>query len=173
MTLPPEENIFVGLGSNLGNRAGYLQSALAHLSSLPQVHSLKASGFYETPPWGNLQQGPFLNQVAQLCTPLPPLQLLHTLLEIEVAHGRIRTEKWGPRTLDLDLLAYGTQQLSLPQLALPHPQLAHRAFVLVPWAQLLPGYKVPGLQQTVAQLLEALTVSEPQQVAQVMPWANP
>lgn len=146
---------YVALGSNLGDRALYLLEGLARLSRLPGTRLLRLSPVYETLPVGP-PQPLYLNQVAELETTLPPEDLLDALLEVEKALGRVRRERWGPRTLDLDLLLYGDRVLDTSRLVLPHPRLHERAFVLVPLCDLIPGARHPLLGKTFAELLEAL-----------------
>lgn len=141
------ESVYIGLGSNLGDRHAHLAGAVAALSSHAQIDSLRASRAWESEPWGDADQPRYLNAVAQLHTTLPPLDLLDLLFGIERAHGRVRASdrRNGPRTLDLDLLLYGARVIDLPQLCVPHPRLAQRAFVLLPLAELAPQADVPGL----------------------------
>lgn len=145
----------IALGSNLGDREAALNSALAALRRLEGVEVLAVSRFHETEPVGPALQGRFLNAAALLRTTLPPRHLLAAMLDIERAAGRERTEKWGPRTLDLDLLVYGEFRIDEPGLTVPHPRLAERAFVLEPLAEVAPAMDVPGAG-TVAELLSAL-----------------
>ncbi len=143
---------YVGLGSNLGDRAGYLLQALSALSRLPQTHLLRLSPIYETEPLGP-PQPPYLNGVAEVETGLPPRAFLEGLLGIEQALGRRREVPWGPRTIDLDLLFYGEMVLKEEDLVVPHPRLHERAFVLVPLADLAPGLFHPRLGLRVGELL--------------------
>ncbi len=145
----------VALGSNLGDRAGYLLSGLAALGRAG-VRVLRLSRVYETEPVGPPGQGPYLNQVAAVETELEPAELLALLLAVERAHGRVRTERYGPRTLDLDLLDYEGRILDLPGLTLPHPRLHERAFVLVPLLEVAPGWRHPRLGKSARELLLAL-----------------
>jgi len=145
----------VALGSNLGDRAGYLLSGLAALSRAG-VRVLRLSRVYETEPAGPPGQGPYLNQVAAVETDLEPLGLLRLLLAVERAHGRVREKRYGPRTLDLDLLDYEGQILDLPGLTLPHPRLHERAFVLVPLLEVAPDWRHPRLGKGARELLLAL-----------------
>lgn len=140
---------YVGLGSNLGDRRAALDGALAELA--PR----RVSRVVETAPWGLAEQPPFLNAVAELETPLPPRALLDRLLDLERRFGRRRDVRWGPRTLDLDLLLYGDRQVREEGLDVPHPRLAERRFVLESLAELCPDRPVPGLDRSVRQLLEA------------------
>jgi len=147
---------FVALGGNLGDTRGYLRQALDALAQLPQSRLLAVSRFYRTPPWGVREQPAFLNAAAELETDLAPHALLEALLEIERAAGRVREgERWGPRTLDLDLLHVDGVVMHDARLTLPHPRIAERAFVLLPLAELAPGLELPG-QGRVAALLAAV-----------------
>jgi 2-amino-4-hydroxy-6-hydroxymethyldihydropteridine diphosphokinase len=139
---------YVGLGSNLGDRRASLEAALARL------RPRRVSGIVETLPWGRDDQPPFLNAVAELETDLEPQALLERLLRLELEQGRVRRERWGPRTLDLDLLLYGDRIIRSATLAVPHPRLAERRFVLESLAELCPDRRVPGLGRTVLELLE-------------------
>jgi 2-amino-4-hydroxy-6-hydroxymethyldihydropteridine diphosphokinase len=149
---------YVGLGSNLGDRAAYLLLGLSALSRLPKTHLLRLSPVYETNPVGP-PQPPYLNMVAELETELSPKGLLAEMLRIEKALGRERRERWGPRTLDLDLLLYGDLVLEEAGLSVPHPRLHERAFVLVPLLDLLPEGRHPLLGQSFAELLASLDAS--------------
>lgn len=151
---------YVALGSNLGDRAGHLRRALEALRATPDVTRVEPSRVYETAPVGPAPQGPFLNAVARVETTLPPRALLDRLLAVERAEGRVRTgERWGPRTLDLDLLVYGEAVVSQPGLELPHPRLHERPFVLEPLAEIEPDLVHPTRGETVRAL--AARVREP------------
>ncbi len=137
----------IGLGGNIGDVAAALRAALAALDALPGTRLVRASRFYRTPAWGVEAQPDFINAVAVLDTTLPARALLDALLDIERAHGRERAadgSRWGPRTLDLDLLLYGEAVIDEPGLVVPHPQLHARAFVLVPLAEVAADAEVPG-----------------------------
>jgi 2-amino-4-hydroxy-6-hydroxymethyldihydropteridine diphosphokinase len=149
---------YVGLGSNLGDRAAYLLLGLSALSRLPKTHLLRLSPVYETNPVGP-PQPPYLNMVAELETELSPKGLLAEMLRIEKALGRERRERWGPRTLDLDLLLYGDLVLEEEGLSVPHPRLHERAFVLVPLLDLLPEGRHPLWGQSFAELLASFDAS--------------
>jgi 2-amino-4-hydroxy-6-hydroxymethyldihydropteridine diphosphokinase len=129
---------YVGLGANLGDAAAMLRATLAELAALPGVQSCKASPFYRSAPVD--AAGPdYINAVAALDTTLAPLELLDTLLAMELRHGRERPYRHAPRTLDLDLLLHGDTAMDTPRLTLPHPRMHQRAFVLAPLLDLAPG----------------------------------
>ncbi len=135
----------MALGANLGERASTLASAVRALQSLPQTRVRAVSAWYANPAVGGPPQPDFLNGVARLRTALAPLALLDALLDIEQRHGRIRQGlRNAPRTLDLDLLWHTLGPVEHPRLCLPHPRIAERAFVLLPWLELDPEATVPG-----------------------------
>ncbi|MET0580416.1 MAG: 2-amino-4-hydroxy-6-hydroxymethyldihydropteridine diphosphokinase [Pseudoxanthomonas sp.] len=137
---------FVGLGGNLGDAAATLRAAIDALAGLPLTRLLRASGLYRTPAWGLERQPDFVNGVAMLETQLDAHALLEALLAVERDFGRRREEgpRWGPRTLDLDLLLYGDAVIAEPGLQVPHPHLHERAFALVPLLQIAPDILIPG-----------------------------
>ena len=135
---------FLGLGSNLGDRAALLRAAVEALEAAKGVTVTAASAIYETPPWGPVPQGPYLNACIAVATTLAPRALLDLALAIERQHGRERAVRWGPRTLDIDLLTYGTVALDEPGLILPHPRLTERAFVLLPLSEFAAGHGIGG-----------------------------
>jgi len=137
---------FVGLGGNVGDVAEAFASAAARMDALPGTQLLRVSRRYRTPAWGLEAQPDFLNAVAMLETQLPARELLDELLAIERMHGRDRaTEtRWGPRTLDLDLLLYGDETIDEPGLRVPHPRLHERAFALRPLLDIAPDISIPG-----------------------------
>jgi 2-amino-4-hydroxy-6-hydroxymethyldihydropteridine diphosphokinase len=132
------ERIFLGLGSNLGEREEHLQGALERLAALPGTRVVAVSRFLETPPWGYEEQPPFLNAVAEIRTELEPEELLAELKRIEGEVGRTPTFRWGPREIDVDLLLYGERRLEGPSLTLPHPRILERPFVCEPLAEIAP-----------------------------------
>ncbi len=146
---------YVALGANLGDPATTVRAAFAALANLPESRVVRCSSLYRTAPVGITEQPEFVNAVTELATDLAPEALLDALLEIEQRFGRIRAERNGPRTLDLDLLLYGDQFVDLPRLILPHPRLHLRAFVLQPLAEIAPDLKIPG-RGTVAAWLPAV-----------------
>jgi 2-amino-4-hydroxy-6-hydroxymethyldihydropteridine diphosphokinase len=148
---------YIGLGSNLDDPRAQVSRAIGELAGLPGCTLCGRSSLYATAPLGPVAQPPFVNAVVSLATGLAPLALLGALQGIERDHGRVRDgTRWGPRTLDLDLLIFGDLQLQLPGLTLPHPEMARRAFVLVPLAEIAPaGLLIPG-QGPLAAWLAAL-----------------
>jgi len=149
----PAEVAFVGLGSNLGSKHGdsaaILRGAFAALAELPDTRLLRASSLYRTPAWGVTAQPDFVNAAAMLETGLSPQALLAAMLAIEREAGRDRrddgSDRWGPRTLDLDLLLYGQRSFDEPGLRMPHPHLHERAFALLPLLEIAPDAHIPGI----------------------------
>lgn len=135
---------FVALGSNLGDPPAQIRSALRALAGLPETRLVRESSFYRNPPEGGLDQPAFVNAVAQIETCIAPRALLDRLLEIERSHGRMRDYPNAPRTLDLDIVLYGDRTVREEGLAVPHPRMLERAFVLVPLAEIAPDAVVPG-----------------------------
>ena len=137
----------IGLGANLGDAAATLREAIAELARLPRTELLRASRQYRTPAWGVTEQPDFINAVALVETTLSPRDLLDALLAIERSFGRTRLdgERWGPRTLDLDLLLHGDATIDEPGLRVPHPHLHERAFALLPLAEIAPEVEIPGI----------------------------
>jgi len=152
------ETVWLSLGSNLGDRRASLQRATAALADLENTTLSGVSSLYETAPWGDSEQGPYLNAVVELKTCREPLALLHHVQAIELALGRRRDpdRRWGPRTIDIDLLIYGGQLVDLPDLQLPHPRMHERAFVLIPLLDLQPSITIPG-RGTALDLLKPLS----------------
>lgn len=146
--LPPtamadEAAVFVGLGSNLDQPARQIGAALHRLAHWPGVSALRASRLYRSPPWGPVEQPEYINAVAGFSYAGKPQGLLHGLLAIEREAGRVRHgQRWGPRTLDLDMLLFAGATLQQATLTLPHPHLAERAFVLLPLAELAPDLRL-------------------------------
>lgn len=139
-------SVYIGLGANLDDPRRQVESAAAELDTLPRSRLAALSRLYRTAPVGPQDQPDFINAVARLETLLDPMSLLAALQRIERRHGRIRNgRRWGPRTLDLDILLFGDLSLDAPALTVPHPQMHRRAFVLVPLADIAPdALAVPG-----------------------------
>ena len=133
--------VYLGLGSNLGDRAAHLRAALTAVAALPGTNVRRVSPLYESAPWGVTDQPPFLNAVAEIETGLAPADLLAAVKRIERVAGRTAGPRWGPRPLDLDLLLYDDRSLATPDLTLPHPRLTERRFVLAPLADLWPDWR--------------------------------
>jgi 2-amino-4-hydroxy-6-hydroxymethyldihydropteridine diphosphokinase len=136
----------IALGGNVGDVRATFKSAIADICTLAQAKLLARSSDYATPPWGEEQQPPFVNACIEIESTLAPHALLDVLQAVERKFGRDRTKerRWGPRTLDLDLIAYGDLALQTEALTLPHPRLLERAFVLVPLAEIAPERKIGG-----------------------------
>lgn len=136
----------IGLGANLGDAADTLRKAVEALAHRDGIAVCEVSRFYRTPAWGREDQPDFINAVVRVETSLPPRVLLEQLLAVEAGFGRHRVdgERWGPRTLDLDLLLYGDAVIDEPGLQVPHPHLHERAFALVPLLDVLPDARIPG-----------------------------
>jgi 2-amino-4-hydroxy-6-hydroxymethyldihydropteridine diphosphokinase len=145
---------FVGIGSNLGDREAHLSRAIELLSAEDGVEVSGVSKIRETEPVGPVEQGPFLNGAVRVETELPPRGLLDRLLGIEQRLGRVRHERFGPRTIDLDLLLYGEDVVEEPGLTLPHPRLKERRFALEPLVDLDPDLTIPGVGPISALLAE-------------------
>jgi 2-amino-4-hydroxy-6-hydroxymethyldihydropteridine diphosphokinase len=143
--------IFIALGTNLGDRLDYLRQARQALA--PKVSIVSCSSVYETPPWGYLDQPPFLNQVVKAETELTPLELLNFVKNIEQELGRTPGIPNGPRLIDLDILFYDDIQIEAGRLVIPHPRIAGRGFVLLPLADLAPDLVHPIFGKTVAEML--------------------
>ena len=158
MPEPSQHAVHVALGSNLGDRRAAIEAALDAIDALDRVRVERRSTLIETDPVGPPGQGPYLNGVARLRVGLSPRELLDALLEIERRLGRVRdpAERWGPRTIDLDILLWEDLVLHEPGLTIPHPRLHERRFVLAPLAEIDPDAIVPTLGRPVAALLTDL-----------------
>jgi 2-amino-4-hydroxy-6-hydroxymethyldihydropteridine diphosphokinase len=139
-------DVLIGFGGNVGDVRATFQKAIANICGMTQGALLARSSDYATPPWGDVQQARFVNACIEIETSLDPHALLFTLHKIEAKFGRDRTRetRWGPRTLDLDLLAYDDVSIQKPELTLPHPRMFERAFVLVPLVEIAPDRVIAG-----------------------------
>jgi 2-amino-4-hydroxy-6-hydroxymethyldihydropteridine diphosphokinase len=146
--------VYIALGTNLGDRLANLRAAIKALP--PEITVLTESHIYETPPWGYEDQPAFLNMVVKAETELEPEPLLKYLKQLEIELGREHNVRWGPRLIDLDILFYDNLVLDSPPLAIPHPRLHERAFVLVPLADVAPDLIHPLLQRSIRDLLAEL-----------------
>ncbi|MDY6826289.1 MAG: 2-amino-4-hydroxy-6-hydroxymethyldihydropteridine diphosphokinase [Bacillota bacterium] len=144
---------YIGLGSNIGSRLTNLRQSLTLLARIPSIRIKTVSPIYETEPVGGPVQGYYLNACASLLTTLPPETLMEAMLDVENRIGRIRIERWGPRTIDLDMLVYENMVMNTARLALPHPRLGERCFVLIPLSDIAPNLAIPGQGKTVRELL--------------------
>jgi len=150
------ELAYIGIGSNLEDRSAFLTAGLTELAAIPDIDIQTVSSVYETAPVGYLDQPSFLNAVFAVRTARPPLELLHAMQQIENSHDRQRQIHWGPRTLDLDLLLYGSLQFETKELILPHPHLAERLFVLAPLCEIAPHLHHPITGELFATSLKKL-----------------
>lgn len=159
LTMAESLTAYLGFGSNLGDRLGFLQQARQLLDVLPGVGVVASSDHYRSIAVGGPAGQPdFLNAVVAIRTNLQPKSLLQSCLDIERQLGRIRLERWGARTMDIDLLLFGSLQCDCAGLTLPHPRLHERPFVLFPLNELAPNLELPGLGVTVARLVQGCKV---------------
>lgn len=140
-----ENTAFIAIGSNIGDRLQYMRSGIKQIHSHEKIKVENASSIYETNPVGYTDQDPFLNMVIQVKTALGPYELLDELLIIEEKLGRKREVKWGPRTLDLDILLFNQENIESEKLIVPHPRMQERAFVMVPLLEIDSHIKLPGI----------------------------
>lgn len=159
--LPPGREIFafLGLGSNIGDRLAHLQSGVDHIAAHPKVRIDEVSSVYETAPVGGPPQDPFLNMAIRVATTASPHGLLRACQQAEQAAERERTVRWGPRTLDVDVLLYDDRTISTRRLTVPHPRLVERPFALVPLIEVAPGATLPD-GRSLVQVLVALAPIE-------------
>lgn len=135
--------VFLGLGSNLGDKEANIHGALDRLSHSPDIRVERVSSLYESAPIGRVDQPNFINAAAVIETDLSPAHLLHALQVIEREMGRVHTIQWGPRVIDIDILLYDDAAIETPELSIPHPHMTERAFVMVPLAEVAPDLKLP------------------------------
>ncbi|WP_214070232.1 2-amino-4-hydroxy-6-hydroxymethyldihydropteridine diphosphokinase [Mucilaginibacter sp. dw_454] len=148
-------NVFLLLGSNMGDRKEYLQQAVLHIS-FDVSPDMRISSVYETQSWGKVDEPDYLNMVVEVKTDLSAQTILDKILSIEQVMGRKREEKWGSRTIDIDILYYNNDIIDTPGLSIPHPQLQNRAFTLAPLVELAPNFIHPVLKKTNLQLKKDL-----------------
>ena len=154
-------NVFLGIGGNLGDRRATMRRAVAEIRAV--VDDVRVSSMYETAAWGVTDQPSFLNAVVRGSTELSPLELLDAMQAIENQLGRVRTQHWGPRTMDIDILLYGSDVIDVPRLKVPHPYMAQRGFVLRPLADLAAGLTLPD-GSLVGELLTTIDQDDLRQI---------
>ncbi|MDX8047705.1 2-amino-4-hydroxy-6-hydroxymethyldihydropteridine diphosphokinase [Gracilibacillus sp. S3-1-1] len=151
---------YIALGSNIEPRLTYLNKAIDHLANHDKIEVAAESSIYETDPVGYVEQEQFLNMVIEATTELDPIALLDVCQSVESKLGREREIKWGPRTIDLDILLYHQEVFESERLILPHPRLHERAFVLIPLAEINPLLYIEQLRQNITQLLTTIPVQD-------------
>lgn len=154
-----QANVAIALGSNLGDSLATLENSLHTLNHISGINLVSCSPWYQTLPVGGPPQPDYLNGCALLAVKITPQQLLDTLLAVERKFGRLRQERDGPRTLDLDVILFDKLIINTPELTVPHPRMHSRAFVLVPLAEIAPDWFDPVTGKTIQQLLEAVDCS--------------
>ncbi|MBD5545143.1 MAG: 2-amino-4-hydroxy-6-hydroxymethyldihydropteridine diphosphokinase [Lachnospiraceae bacterium] len=154
------QRAYVAFGSNLGERKAYIENALKKMEAHKDIRMRKISSFYETKPYGGVEQEDFLNGAVEMDTLLFPKELLAFLQELEKEAGRERKIHWGPRTLDLDILFYGDEKISEDNLTVPHPDMKNRDFVLEPMAEIAPYFIHPVYQLSMKEMLKSLSGRE-------------
>lgn len=145
-------DVYLGLGSNVGDRQAQLNEAIRLLDEKKGIEVVKVSSFYETAPVGYVDQPDFLNLCIAIKTDLSPQAVLENALEIEQALHRVRKERWGPRTLDIDILMYGDEVIETPDLVIPHPRMTERAFVLIPLQEIAADKIEPRTQKMIKDI---------------------
>ncbi len=163
--------VYIALGTNLEPRATHLEKALELFRSLPDVEVKRVSSIYESKPVGYLDQPDFLNLVFEADTDLLPLDLLDSCQNIEQELGRVRTIRFGPRTLDVDIVLYGVESIEEERLTVPHPRMQERSFVLLPLQELNPEFVVPGWNKTVNELVAELPPEDLEEIWKYAPEA--
>jgi len=153
--------VFVGVGSNLGDREFLIRKAVESMRDLPRTLVVRVSSLYDTDPVGEVDQPVFLNAVVWLETTLEPRELLWQLLLIEKRMGRVRSQRWGPRPIDLDLLFYGEETVDEPDLTIPHPEAHRRGFVLLPLLELDPDFVHPTTGEPIKKTIKRLPPNPP------------
>lgn len=149
-------NVYLGLGSNLGDRKENLEKAIEALNNFEEIEVTNKSSILETEPYGKTDQPEFMNMCVEIKTRMSPLSLLETVLGIEHSLGRVREEVWGPRIIDIDILLYEDLELELDDLSIPHKEMHLRSFVLEPLSEIAPDAKHPTLDRLVIELKEEL-----------------
>src|SRR3972149_6800075 len=151
---------YISIGSNLGDRTYFINTAINYLTASKNITILRQSSIYETEPEGKIDQPKFLNCIVELETKYTSIELLHKLQEIENKLGRVRAERWGPRTLAMDILFYGDEIVDCKELTIPHPLIAERRFVLEPLSELIPDFEHPISHKKISELKNYLMVEQ-------------
>lgn len=151
-----ENSAFIALGSNIGNRYGNLTKAIETLAGYSDIQLVNCSSVYETDPVGYVEQDLFLNMVIEIKTALNATQLLERCLKVESELGRKREKRWGPRTIDLDILTFNQENIETEKLIVPHPRMMERAFVMVPLLEIKPDFHLMGMEKSNAAWLNEL-----------------
>ncbi len=162
--------IYIALGGNLGDVPSYFRATRNSIEQWPNTHVIASSLLYRTPPMGPLGQADYYNAVMAIESTLEALVLLDHLQDIEAQHGRVRAEHWGPRTLDLDIIAMANNIIDTDRLTLPHPHMHQRQFVLRPLCDIAPNWQHPRLGKTAAAMLDALLAAGEAPLAKGKPW---
>ncbi|MBO8159751.1 2-amino-4-hydroxy-6-hydroxymethyldihydropteridine diphosphokinase [Thermosyntropha sp.] len=163
-----KKRVYLGLGTNLGNKKGNLENAIKNIQEIEGIELTGISSLYATAPWGKTDQEEFLNQVIEIETDIPPLDLLKKLQEIEIKMGRERKEKWGPRNIDIDILLYGEEVMDFEELKVPHPYMRERLFVLVPLIEIRPELVFPDDGAKIGEVLaKALTIEKMEDIRKI------
>ncbi|QCJ40512.1 2-amino-4-hydroxy-6-hydroxymethyldihydropteridine diphosphokinase [Bacillus sp. S3] len=155
-----ENRAFIALGSNIGNRYDTIMSALKLLTENPKIKLVNYSSIYETDPIGYEEQDLFLNMVIEIQTVLSGIELLDFCLKAEFELGRKREIRWGPRSIDLDILTFNQENIETEKLTVPHPRMTERAFVMVPLVEINPDHHIPGVDKPLNVLLNELPDKE-------------
>ncbi len=155
-----ENSAFIALGSNIGNRYDNISSAIKRLTSHSTIQLVNYSSIYETDPVGYEDQDLFLNMVIEIQTTLHALELLELCLKIELELGRKREIRWGPRTIDLDILSFNQENIESEKLVVPHPRMVERAFVMIPLLEINHDMRIPGVEKPLNLLLNELPDKE-------------
>ncbi|EKN70339.1 2-amino-4-hydroxy-6-hydroxymethyldihydropteridine pyrophosphokinase [Neobacillus bataviensis LMG 21833] len=155
-----ENRAFIALGSNIENRYDNITSAIKWLTSHPNIELVNYSSIYETDPVGYEDQNLFLNMVIEIMTGLNAMELLEFCLKTELELGRKREVRWGPRTIDLDILIFNQENIETEKLTVPHPRMVERSFVMVPLAEITPEQRIPGVDKPLNLLLNELPDKE-------------
>ncbi|MFB4165025.1 2-amino-4-hydroxy-6-hydroxymethyldihydropteridine diphosphokinase [Alteribacillus sp. JSM 102045] len=155
-----KNHVYLALGSNIGDRLHYLQQAVEKLQQDEEINIIQLSSIYETEPVGVTEQAPFLNMVLELYTSLEPKRLLETTQRIEEELNRVKIKRWGPRTIDLDILLFNDENIRMDELSIPHPRMHERAFVLIPLNEIASTVIYPLNHKYIQELAEDLSKKE-------------